>query len=122
MISQNCKKIFSLILLFLLGGCAGNIGKPTLPEASRVNLSGMQINLWSDQAVDVDRKATIGIGELLLIDPMGRKTGFIADTQSVVSEIPDSDYDQDAGIGDDTTGAPGEPVKELGVPTPGDGT
>lgn len=44
--------------------------------------------------------------EFLVIDPMGRQTGYVKDNGSYVSDIPDASYGLQGGIGDDTSPEP----------------
>lgn len=57
--------------------------------------------------------------ELLVIDPLGRKTGFDATTNGIKNEIPDSSYYIDYPIIDQESGLPiGEPEKVLNIVLP----
>ncbi len=55
--------------------------------------------------------------ELLLIDPLGRRTGVDRRTNLTLQEIPGSSYTAES-IGDDVSGAPGPQTKIIDVRNP----
>lgn len=56
-------------------------------------------------------------GELLIVDPLGRKTGTDPRINKTYTEIPDSSYESE-GIADLETGAPGPETKIIDIENP----
>lgn len=59
-------------------------------------------------------------GELLLIDPQGRKTGYDLKINKVLTQIPHSSYESES-IDDDVSGALGPETKIIDIQIPIDG-
>ena len=101
------KRILIVSMAFLFCGCLGKAGNISQtkneiqPEQVRFTPDNAGITVVG-RGYNISGQQTAPPIETLVIDPMGRKTGYDPATASLVYEIPNSIYEQDASIGIDS--------------------